>query len=32
MQDGVNYAGHHMVTEAGCGTECQEIIITDAKI
>lgn len=31
MQEGVNFAGHYVVTEIGCGTGCQTHIIVDAK-
>ncbi len=29
LAEGPNFAGHYAITEAGCGTECQLIIVTD---
>ncbi len=29
LADGVNFAGHYSVTEVGCGTECQILVVTD---
>ena len=31
LSQGVNFAGHYVVTAAGCGSECQIYIITNAK-
>ena len=30
MAEGVNFAGHYVITEVGCGTSCQQFIVTDA--
>lgn len=30
-KDGINFAGHYILTDWGCGTDCAEVAIIDAK-